>query len=331
MKPYLVDVPVKINIWIRPECQKRQWEIVKQARPSVLFLQSDGGRNEKEWEAIYTNRKMIDESIDWECTVYRLYEDHNNGLYAMCKKTASLIWSKVDRCIFTEDDQLMSVSFFRYCSELLERYKDDMRIECICGMNHFGVWEKASSDYFFSKQGSIWGYATWKNREIERNIESYYSDQYILSLLKKKTKKDRFTWKRLIGYGQNLNYDGHVPGIEFWIDFNMYAQERVQIIPRVNLICNIGCTSDSEHSNEYRYLDHMTKRVFNAKLYELKFPLRHPKYVISDDSYMRKRDYLMGRNHPILTFIRKIESRAYKLFYGGVHEAIYLKRTKHED
>lgn len=39
MKPYLVDVPVKINIWIRPECQKRQFEIIKQARPSILFVQ----------------------------------------------------------------------------------------------------------------------------------------------------------------------------------------------------------------------------------------------------------------------------------------------------
>ena len=41
MKPYLVDVPVRVNIWIRPECQKKQFEILKQARPSILFIQSD--------------------------------------------------------------------------------------------------------------------------------------------------------------------------------------------------------------------------------------------------------------------------------------------------
>ena len=29
MDKYLVDVPVKINIWIRPECQKQQFEIIK--------------------------------------------------------------------------------------------------------------------------------------------------------------------------------------------------------------------------------------------------------------------------------------------------------------
>ena len=43
MKPYLVDVPVGVNIWIRPECQEKQFEVLKKARPSILFLISDGG------------------------------------------------------------------------------------------------------------------------------------------------------------------------------------------------------------------------------------------------------------------------------------------------
>ena len=40
-KPYLVDVPVKINIWIRRECQRRQFEVIKQARPSILFVKDN--------------------------------------------------------------------------------------------------------------------------------------------------------------------------------------------------------------------------------------------------------------------------------------------------
>ena len=53
LKKYLVDIPVRINIWIRPECQRRQFEVIKKARPSILFIQSDGGRNDEEWQAIY--------------------------------------------------------------------------------------------------------------------------------------------------------------------------------------------------------------------------------------------------------------------------------------
>ena len=161
-KPYLVNVPVKINIWIRPECQRKQFEVLKQARPSILFVTSDGGRTEKEWEAIYANRKLYDKQIDWNCTVYKLYMDENLGMYAMGKKRAELVWNNVDRCVSLEDDIIPSVSFFRYCAELLEKYKDDQRIECICGMNHLGKCENVHSDYFFSRQGSIWGTATWK-------------------------------------------------------------------------------------------------------------------------------------------------------------------------
>lgn len=41
MKPYLVDVPVKINIWTRPECQRKQFEVIKQARPrKAMNIQS---------------------------------------------------------------------------------------------------------------------------------------------------------------------------------------------------------------------------------------------------------------------------------------------------
>ena len=86
LKPFLVDVPVRVNIWIRPTCQIRQFEILKQARPSIMFLISDGGRNEKEWEAIHKNREIFDTQIDWECTIYKLYEEKNNGLYTMSRK-----------------------------------------------------------------------------------------------------------------------------------------------------------------------------------------------------------------------------------------------------
>lgn len=42
MNDYLVDVAVEINIWIRPNLQREQFEVIKKARPSVLFLISDG-------------------------------------------------------------------------------------------------------------------------------------------------------------------------------------------------------------------------------------------------------------------------------------------------
>lgn len=298
-KPYLVDVPVKVNIWIRPECQKKQFEVIKEARPSILFVTSDGGRNEKEWELIRQNRKLYDEGIDWDCTVYKLYMEENLGMYAIAKKRNAFIWSKVDRCIFLEDDQIPSVSFFSYCAELLEKYKDDERIECICGMNHLGVCEEVQSDYFFARQGSIWGTATWKRTVADRGNFDYAKDPYVMKLLKQRTRHNPIAWKRLNAYAKQEYYEGHVPGVEFWTEFHMYSQNRLQIIPKHNMISNVGFGEDSIHFDELKKTPPSLRGIFNMKTYELEGPIKHAQYVIPDIEYEKKRNRIMCYNDPI--------------------------------
>ncbi len=324
MKDYLVDVPVRINIWIRPECQRKQFEIIKKARPSILFLISDGGRNEKEWSAIYQNRKIYDEEIDWNCTVYKVYEDKNNGLYTMGVKTRELVWSKVDRCIFLEDDILPSVSFFQYCAELLEKYKDDERISTICGMNHLGTYDAPKSDYFFSRQGSIWGTATWKRVHDMRDGIKYADDPYVLDLLRQRTRHNDTFWKKIMGYTKDERYDGHIPGGEFYVEFAMYGHNQLQIIPKKNMICNIGCTEDAAHSLSLNRLPKGIRRVFNMETYELDFPLKHAKYVIPDIEYEKKRNRIMAYNHPVISYIRRWQGTWARITNDGI--GVWLKR-----
>ena len=327
MKPYLVDVPVRVNIWIRPECQKKQFEVIKQARPSIIFLQSDGGRNDKEWEAIHQNRKMIDEGIDWECTVYRIYEDHNNGMYAMGDKVNNIIWNTVDRCIYLEDDYIPSVSFFKFCEVLLEKYKDDERIECICGMNHEGITEEVNSDYFFSREGSIWGTATWKRViESRKNVFEYKNDPYILELLKQRTRHNKFIWKQIVGYSKDELYGGHIAAAEFKISFNMYAQNRLQIIPKKNMISNIGVGESAAHATEYNKLSRGIRKVFNMQTYEYEFPLKEAKFVIPDIGYEKRRNRIMAQGHPLIGLFREVESAFLLIKYDGI--ASFTKKLK---
>ncbi|MBQ4613059.1 MAG: hemolysin activation protein [Clostridia bacterium] len=319
LKPFLADVPVRVNIWIRPECQKKQFEVLRQARPSVLFLISDGGRNETEWAAIRENRALFDDGIDWDCKVYKIYEDKNNGLYTMSKKGTDLIWSTVDRCIFLEDDYVPSVSYFAFCAELLEKYKDDERIQAICGMNHCGKWEKASADYFFADEGSIWGMASWKRSHESRDPSfSYSKDPYTMELLREQTKNDKGFRRVMEGYAHNDRYGGHAPGGEFYHRLEIYAQHRLYIIPTRNMICNIGCTADSAHAAEYKLLPKGIRKIFNMKTYELEMPIKHPSFVIPDTGYSKARARIMGVGHPLVRRWRSIESALLALRYKGL-------------
>ena len=327
LKPFLVDIPVRVNIWIRPECQRAQFEVLKAARPSIMFLISDGGRNEKEWAAIRQNREIFEKEIDWECTVYKIYEEENQGLYTMGRKGAQLIWSKVDRCIFLEDDQVPSVSYFKYCAELLERYKDDTRIVSICSMNYAGVWDKTDKDYFFAERGPIWGQATWKRSYEQRDLELNYSkDLYVMELLKKKIGKDKSYLKTVIGYANNPKHGGHIPGGEFLNRLLVYSQNQLYIVPKYNMMCNIGCTENGTHASEYKLLPKAIKGIFNMKTYEYEFPLKHPDYIIADPDYKALEEKVLCRNRPVRGFFRKIEIMWLSLRHKGLSGI--LKKVK---
>lgn len=321
MKPWLVDVPVKVNIWVRPECQRAQFEVIKKARPSILFVQSDGGRNENEWRIIREHRRMYDEEIDWDCAVYRIYEDKNCGMYAMIKRTQEVIWQHVDRCIFTEDDYLPSVSFFQFCAELLERYKDDLRISCICGTNSFDTREDCKSDYFFSENGSIWGVAYWKRTAELFDGFDYKDDPYTMRLLKNITRHDKDSWKRIQTFANGGLYCGHTAADEFYLGFAKYGYHQLQIVPSKNLVSNIGFGESSAHADDLRTMTPGMRGMFNTRTYELEFPLRHPKYVINDVEYAAMIERLICRNHPIMFAVRKAYQFLLLVRYKGVGKA----------
>ena len=87
----------------------------------------------------------------------------------------------------------------------------------ICGMNHMGVYDDVETDYFFfSKQGSIWGFATWKRTYDMYNDFDYKNDKYIMKLLKKQTKNNKIFWKRIKNYANNKYYEGHIAASEFF-------------------------------------------------------------------------------------------------------------------
>lgn len=303
-RPFLVDVPVRVNIWIRPWCQRAQFEVLKKACPSIMILQSDGGRNEKEWEAIRQNREIFDNEIDWNCHVYKLYEDSNQGLYAMGGKVSRFIWSRFDRCVFLEDDYVPAISFFRYCTELLEKYKDDYRISRICGLNSVDTWDEATSDYFFSRDGAIWGTATWR-RVVKQhdNTFRYGNDHYVMNLLKKNV--PYFVYKMIEGYARNRHYGGHVAGSEFWSFFDAYAFNQLQIIPRRNLICNIGYGEGSAHADGARFKGSVPK-MMNLPVYEIEFPMSHPQYFIADDDYAKRIERDLGQGSAFVRYQHKI-------------------------
>ena len=311
---YLIDVAVLLIFFNRPEQTKRVFDVIKKARPSTLFLYQDGPRiNRNDMPGIISCRDIVEE-IDWECDIYRMYQDKNMGCDPSEYIAQKWMFSHVDKGIVLEDDDVPSLSFFPFCKELLDRYEYDDRINMICGMNTLGTYDECPDDYFFAQGGSIWGWASWK-RVIDQWTPDYefLDDAYALRLLKGSLSS--LSYKRLIGKCREHKMTGRAH-YETILGSNLYLNGRVNIIPRVNMICNIGISPESTHSvSDEFFLPRAIRRVMNMNVHDLNFPLRHPNYVITDTDYVKKTSTLLNGNWFVRTFrLRKIESKIYRIF-----------------
>ena len=171
MKPFLVDVPVLILFFNRPQQLSQVFEQVRNARPSKLFLYQDGPRGEHDLPGIKACREVTDQ-IDWDCKVHRMYQEKNYGCDPSEYISQKWAFSMVDKCIVLEDDDVPSVSFFTFCKEMLDKYEQDTRITMIAGFNNEEITPDVPYDYFFASTFSIWGWASWK-RVIDQWDEHY--------------------------------------------------------------------------------------------------------------------------------------------------------------
>lgn len=305
MEKAQIDIAVLLIFFNNPERLKKVFEQVKKAKPSKLFLYQDGPREGREDEAGITACRELVEDIDWECEVHRWYQEKNFGCDPSEFLSQKWAFSFVDKCVILEDDDVPSVSFFLFCKELLERYEDDERIGMIAGMNHEEITEDVTDDYFFTTNVSIWGWATWK-RVVDQWDEKYTftQNQEIMNHLRDKLKamKYRRDFLPLL--------DRHVhKGIAYYetiLMSYMLLSNSLSIVPTKNMITNIGMDAGTHSFTHFDELTPNMRKLYTLKRYEIERIEKHPQYVIENIGFKNRVYRLMGWNHPILTFGRKV-------------------------
>lgn len=290
-----IDVPVMLWVWTRPEKIRRTFDVIRRARPTRLFLVSDGPRATvpADKEGIAASRQIV-ERIDWDCDVDKLYFEVNQGIWAMHKITFDFVFERVKYCIFLEDDIVPSLSFFGFCKELLERYENDLRVNMVGGMNHLGVSEGILGDYLFTKAAASWGFAFWR-----RTYETFYdfgfgANQYLLNRILENAGEYPGLQSHIAEYLKSGLVAGHQPGFEFYMGLSCFTQNQLSIVPRLNLVRNIGFGEDSAHSGALERMPPSVRRFFDMETYEYEFPLVHPSYVVEDREYERQVQTMMG-------------------------------------
>lgn len=329
MKPWEIDVNVLIIFFVRDDVLEKTFASVQQARPRRLLLWQDGAREGRpdDVDGIERCRKIV-ENIDWDCEVYKNYQTKNWGCDPSTFYSHKWAFSLVDKCIVLEDDCVPNQSFFTYCKELLDKYENDMRVNRICGMNNLGQWENCPDDYFFSVSGSVWGWATWK-RVADLWDETYSclndsNNYYIKLLMNNPLQKGFAKYLKLARQHASTNK----PHWESVQTLSKLLNSSFDIIPKYNMIRNVGVNKESTHSvADIRLVPKKIRAVFyEQKVYELTFPLKHPKYMIENIDY---RNVLKNKSRRNL--FTRIESILRRLIYGDMQSTIkiLLKKLVH--
>jgi hypothetical protein len=209
----------------------------------------------------------------------------------MQRVVSGLNWafSLVEEAIILEDDCLPDATFFPYCEELLQKYKDDKRVFAVAGANLIAPHMQIEASYYFCKIGGIWGWATWRSRwaEYDERLGRWpaLKASNALEDVFDRPKDVRY-WKKIF----NAMYEGTGPNTwDYQWSFVGFFGNQVMAVPRVNLIENIGFGSDATHTTE------VDPRVI-VPVKALQFPLRHPIAVLGSRRLEHLRSDLLYAN-----------------------------------
>lgn len=294
MQEYKAKTAIAMLVFNRPENTRKVFEQVKKVKPSKLFIIADGPRENKEDDKIKCKQtREIFNNIDWDCKIYKNFSHVNLGCAKRGATGFSWVFDNVEECIFLEDDCLPNITFFRFCDELLEKYRNDTRIMLISGTNQLGKWEKSKYSYHFSKFGGIWGWASWKRAWKYYDFDiKLWNDKNIKNILRKRLNFFQYISRKSI-YDDIYNKSAKFSSWAYQWGFSRIVQSGLAISPKVNLITNIGAGKDATNTKK-------ASAVSNLKSYEIEFPLRHPPYVIVDDEYDKKMyNKICGSNYRI--------------------------------
>lgn len=318
-KPFKTDIAVALIFFNRPECLRQTFGAIASARPSRLYLIQDGARDNKPSdEAKVEECRQIVDNIDWECEVHKLYSPTNLGCGMRVYSGISEVFKTEEKLVIIEDDIVIGESFLPFCKEMLDRYADDERIGMISGMNHLGVYQDCPYDYFFSSQGgAIWGWATWRRvwEKIDWSLECA-DDKYVIKIIEKSLYGNdyaRQVKENLIEKRQLFLQGTKQTSWSFQFGFTTcIAQYRLNIVPKVNLISNIGNTSESVHTSKTYLIPRKLRCVYNGKIYNMPETLMHPSVIMNDMNYASEQAKIMGTSW-WRRCSRLIESIVYRL------------------
>ena len=259
--------PIALFVYNRSQNLQRTLDCLKNNKIDLLYIFSDGPKNEVDEEKIKEVRKIIDK-IDWVKTE-KFYQEKNIGLSESVIFGVNKVFEKYCAIICVEDDICVANGFYEYMNACLEKYIDDLKIAGVTGLK-YPIKEKSFENYdydvFFYPRFSSWGWGIWK-KVWQKNI---FNTDILLSKIEKVKDAIIESGADMLGMYNSLR-TGNLSGCwDVYCCLNMIVNNQYFLYPIRNMIENTGMTEGTHvHSEKPRYELKWSANINSCKI---KFP-----------------------------------------------------------
>jgi hypothetical protein len=267
---------VALLLFRRPEETARVFERIRHARPEKLFLIADGPRpgNDEDARGCEQARAVV-EGVDWDCDVVRDFADENLGLKRRIPSGLDRVFSEAEEAIVLEDDCLPHPTFFPYCEQLLDRYRDDERIVHVAGSQLLKSPPTGGS-YHFSRYPHVWGWASWRRAWdlYDVDLSDWHSDDEAGRAARLERMFEQPDERRYWGWVWDNSAE-----IDNWDAQWSYVglNHGLSVNPNRNLISNIGFSAEATNA----VADPLG--IAARPLQGIELPLEHPAEIERDE------------------------------------------------
>lgn len=277
----MVNTPVLFETFARPDYARQVWDAIKASKPRSLYFYSNKAREDRPDE-IKRNEEIRSfvKEIDWECDLHIWFREEYVDVYTSLKGAVDWVCENEEAWIALEEDVVPTPAFFSFCDQMIDYYKDDLRVWNISGDNFLNI-NPGGYDYIFSHYHWMYGWATWRSRwrliDWEHfNIEETVHSGVINRLYKTKAQAEKVK-------DNIICHRSFIENTKCWdYVFSLVCDQRnaVEVVPSEHLITNIGLDG-AHHKNG-------GKTIFNREsTYEGNNYLitQRPPFVLCDYEY----------------------------------------------
>lgn len=277
----MVETAVLFETFVRVDYARQVWEAIKAAQPKKLYFYSNKGRAEKEGEIERNNeiRSWVKE-IDWDCELHTWFRKECVDVYTSLKGAVDWVCEHEEAWIVLEDDVVPTPAFFSFCDQMIEYYRDDMRVWNVSGDNFCNI-NPGGYDYIFSHYHWMYGWATWRNRWLSIDWDSLY----ITESIRQGIFTNLFKTKRQVRNIEKLMVQrkDFIEKTKCWdFVFGLACDQRgaVEVVPTSHLITNIGVVGIHHKGSKHSIIN--VKSTYNKPYYQIE---KRPLFVKADEEF----------------------------------------------